>query len=77
MTGWPFTSVTTSGTGSTTPSSAGAPWQGELPKYRFPAGESPAENAFQLVADELLLDGNAGRTWRRSARPGRSRRSTG
>src|SRR6478736_2954726 len=32
---------------------------GELPKYRFPAGESPAESAFQLVADEMLLDGNS------------------
>src|SRR6476646_7984067 len=31
----------------------------ELPKYRFPAGESPAESAFQLVADEMLLDGNS------------------
>jgi glutamate decarboxylase len=30
-----------------------------LPKYRFPTAESPPENAFQLVKDELFLDGNA------------------
>jgi glutamate decarboxylase len=30
-----------------------------LPKFRFPAGEAPAEAAFQLVKDELMLDGNA------------------
>ena len=30
-----------------------------LPKYRFPAGEREPREAFQLVSDELLLDGNA------------------
>jgi glutamate decarboxylase len=30
-----------------------------LPKYRFPKGEIPARDAYQLVHDELLLDGNA------------------
>ena len=37
----------------------GGPLAGALPKYRFPAGESPPEHAFQLVADEMLLDGNS------------------
>ncbi|HSZ45337.1 MAG TPA: glutamate decarboxylase [Streptosporangiaceae bacterium] len=31
----------------------------EVPKYRFPAEESPAREAYQVVADELMLDGNA------------------
>ncbi|HUO47568.1 MAG TPA: glutamate decarboxylase, partial [Acidimicrobiales bacterium] len=30
-----------------------------LPKYKFPHGERLAREAFQLVSDELLLDGNA------------------
>jgi len=30
-----------------------------LPKYRFPADERQSREAFQLVSDELLLDGNA------------------
>jgi glutamate decarboxylase len=30
-----------------------------LPKYRFPGLESNAEAVFQVVSDELLLDGNA------------------
>jgi glutamate decarboxylase len=30
-----------------------------LPKYRFPADQRDAREAFQLVSDELLLDGNA------------------
>jgi glutamate decarboxylase len=30
-----------------------------LPKYRFPAGESDPDAVYQVVADELLLDGNA------------------
>ncbi len=30
-----------------------------LPKYQFPAGESPPQEILQLVRDELLLDGNA------------------
>jgi glutamate decarboxylase len=30
-----------------------------LPKYRFPADERESGEAFQLVSDELLLDGNA------------------
>src|SRR6478609_8134521 len=37
----------------------GGALSGALPKYRFPAGESPPESAFQLVADEMLLDGNS------------------
>ncbi len=48
----------------------------EVPKYRFPPSESRPDRAFQVVRDELMLDGNAGRTSRRSARPGRNRRST-
>ncbi len=34
---------------------AGAP----LPKYRFPTGETLPTDAYQAVADELILDGNA------------------
>jgi len=30
-----------------------------LPKYRFPAEEREARESFQLVSDEMLLDGNA------------------
>lgn len=30
-----------------------------LPKYKFPSGEIAARDAYQLVHDELLLDGNA------------------
>src|SRR6516225_9624410 len=30
-----------------------------LPKYRFPATESDPDAVFQVVSDELLLDGNA------------------
>src|SRR6185437_3689354 len=30
-----------------------------VPKYKFPGGETLARDAFQLVADELILDGNA------------------
>ena len=30
-----------------------------VPKYRFPQDETLPRDAFQLVADELMLDGNA------------------
>ncbi len=30
-----------------------------LPKYRFPAGETDPDTVYQVVSDELLLDGNA------------------
>jgi glutamate decarboxylase len=30
-----------------------------MPKYRFPGDESRPDNAFQVVSDELMLDGNA------------------
>src|ERR1019366_10295133 len=30
-----------------------------IPKYRFPREESLPRDAYQLVADELMLDGNA------------------
>src|SRR3954471_14485472 len=30
-----------------------------LPKYRFPDKEIAAAHAFQVVSDELMLDGNA------------------
>jgi glutamate decarboxylase len=30
-----------------------------VPKYRFPAAETQAREAFQVVSDELMLDGNA------------------
>ena len=31
----------------------------EMPKYRFPQAESEPGVAFQVVKDELMLDGNA------------------
>ena len=43
-----------------------------VPKYRFPRDETLPREAFQVVSDELILDGNA-RTWPRSARRGPSR----
>jgi len=30
-----------------------------VPKYKFPRDEIVARDAFQLVSDELILDGNA------------------
>ncbi|WP_241780888.1 pyridoxal-dependent decarboxylase, partial [Acidithiobacillus thiooxidans] len=30
-----------------------------IPKYRLPDGEMPAQTAYQLIHDELMLDGNA------------------
>ena len=30
-----------------------------VPKYRFPRDETLPRDAFQLVADEVMLDGNA------------------
>ncbi|WP_414040398.1 glutamate decarboxylase [Acidithiobacillus sp. M4-SHS-6] len=30
-----------------------------VPKYRLPDGEMPAQTAYQLIHDELMLDGNA------------------
>ncbi len=30
-----------------------------VPKYRFPRDETMARDAFQLVSDEVMLDGNA------------------
>ena len=30
-----------------------------LPKYKFPADESNPDHAYQVIADEILLDGNA------------------
>ena len=33
--------------------------RGRVPKYTFPLAESPSDDAFQLVADEMLLDGNS------------------
>ena len=50
---------------------------GALPKYRFPAGESPPEPPSSWSPTRCCSTATAGRTWRRSARPGRSRRSTG
>jgi len=32
---------------------------GPVPKYRFPREETLPRDAFQLVSDELMLDGNA------------------
>lgn len=38
----------------------GAPSSGgTLPKYKFPTSEHPARDIYQLVHDELMLDGNA------------------
>ncbi len=30
-----------------------------VPKYRFPRDETLSRDAFQVVSDELMLDGNA------------------
>jgi glutamate decarboxylase len=30
-----------------------------VPKYKFPRDESASKEAFQVVADELMLDGNS------------------
>ena len=30
-----------------------------VPKYRFPRDETPPKPAYQVVADELMLDGNS------------------
>ena len=38
---------------------AGTAAGGELPRYRMPAGPMDPESAYQLVHDELMLDGNA------------------
>jgi len=38
---------------------AGSDLSWPLPKYRFPGRERAAGEAFQLVSDELILDGNA------------------
>lgn len=32
--------------------------QGELPKYRLPMRETPKDAAYQIISDELMLDGN-------------------
>ena len=31
----------------------------EVPKNRIPAGEMPADTAYQVIRDEVMLDGNA------------------
>jgi len=30
-----------------------------IPKYRFPREETPPREVYQLVSDELMMDGNA------------------
>ena len=40
----------------------------EVPRHRLPDGELPPDVAYQVIHDELMLDGNArlnvaGRTW--------------
>jgi len=32
---------------------------GEIPRYRIPDGEMPSQSAYQIIHDELMLDGNA------------------
>ena len=46
-----------------------------LPKYKFPEHETLPDLAYQVIHDELLLDGNSRRTGH-LCRPGRSPRST-
>src|SRR5438876_6353829 len=43
----------------TNPLVAGLPDSGEIPRYRLPDGEMPPDAAYQLVHDELMVDGNA------------------
>jgi glutamate decarboxylase len=33
--------------------------EGTIPRHRLPAGEMPADVAYQIIHDELMLDGNA------------------
>jgi len=47
-----------------------------LPKSKFPRGEQSARATYQLVHDELMLDGNARQNLATFARPGRSPRCT-
>ena len=47
-----------------------------LPKYLFPDGESYPEDVFQVIQDELLLDGNARQNLATFCQPGKNRRST-
>ena len=42
---------------------------------RFPLHEMRDDVAFQIINDELYLDGNALRTWPLSARPGTTKTS--
>ena len=33
--------------------------EGPIPRYELPAGEMPPDVAYQIIHDELMLDGNA------------------
>ena len=48
-----------------------------LPKYRMPEHSSSAQSIYNLVHDELLLDGNSRQNLATSAPPGRSRKRAG
>ena len=38
---------------------AGQDLSSALPKYRFPSDEIAPQHAYQVIADEIMLDGNA------------------
>ena len=47
-----------------------------MPKYKMPEQEHDPRHAFAVVRDELMLTATRARTWRPSARPGSTPRST-
>ncbi|MEF9673243.1 hypothetical protein QNM99_17650 [Pseudomonas sp. PCH446] len=49
--------------------------QSALAKYRLPEHSTAPSTAYNLVRDELLLDGNSRQNWRPFAPPGSSRKS--
>ena len=59
MAGWPFTSVTRSETASTTRCSAAARCPAPCRSTGSPTRSRRPSDAFQVVADELMLDGNS------------------
>ena len=48
-----------------------------VPRHELPEAEMAPDVAYQVIHDELMLDGNARRTWRPSSAPRWSRRPRG
>ena len=53
-----------------TPVYARAAMQSPVPKYELPDGELDPETTYNLIHDELMLDGTRGSIWPRSSPPG-------